>query len=311
MRLSSIQLGNTIEIRLGSVTGELIGTVAIPNTTSWSIYQTVTAPVQNVKGLQNVYLVYKGTNYICNLNNFRFVEAATATESNGLLGTYYSGIAFGTQLLQRVDKNINFNWAEFSPSTLVPADNFSARWTGKVQPLYTGTYTFYITSGNGRKVWINNKLIIDKWTNDAGTTYSGTIDLVAGEKYDIKVEYYAALGTADIKLEWGSALQAREVIPATQLFMPDLTVSGLDIQQVDTDDLGVYVNFLNAQLVINSQNVDIKQVSIFDIQGRLLMQNNERFSGTKSINVARLTRGGYFVSVLTANGNKRSLKFIK
>lgn len=311
MRLSSIQLGNSIEIRLGSITGELIGTVAIPNTTSWSTYQTVTAPVQNVTGLQNVYLVYKGTNYICNLNNFRFVEAATAPVSNGLLGTYYSGIAFGSQLLQRVDKNINFNWAEFSPSTVVPTDNFSVRWTGKVQPLYTGTYTFYITSGNGRKVWINNKLIIDKWLNDAGTTCSGTVDLVAGEKSDIKVEYYAATGAADIKLEWGSALQAREVIPATQLFMPDLTVSGLDIQQVDTDDLGVYVNFLNAQLVINSHNVDIKQVSIFDIQGKLLIKDNERFSGTKSINVAHLTRGVYFVSVLTANGNKRSLKFIK
>lgn len=311
LRLSSIQAGNSVEIRLGSVIGELIGTVTIPNTTNWNTYQTVTATVQNVKGLQNVYLVYKGTNNICKLNHIKFVEADAATESNGLLGTYYSGISLGTQLVQRLDKNIDFNWAEFSPSSLISVDNFSARWVGKIQPKYTGTYTFYITSGNGRRVWINDKLIIDKWVNTAGVTYSGTIDLVADQKYNIKVEYYAATGVADIKLEWESTQQTKQVVPTSQLFMPDLMVSAVNDQHADVDDIEAYMNSANTQLLVNSGSADIKQLSIYDIQGRLLIKDAEQFSGRKTLDISKLGNGLYFVSALTANGTKKCIKFIK
>jgi len=43
------------------------------------------------------------------------------------------------------------------------ADSFSVRWTGFIAPLYSETYTFYSKSDNGRRVWINNQLVIDKW----------------------------------------------------------------------------------------------------------------------------------------------------
>jgi predicted alpha-1,6-mannanase (GH76 family) len=311
LRLSGIQSGNTIEIRLGSVTGELIGTVAISNTTSWNVYQTVTATVQNIKGLQNIYLVYKGTNYICKLDNIKFVEADSATESNGLLGTYYSGITLTNQLLQRIDKNIDYNWAEFSPASTIPADNFSARWIGKIQPRYTGVYTFYITSGNGRRVWVNNKLIIDKWISNSGVTYSGVIDLVAGEKYDIKIEYYASTGNADIKLEWESAEQTKQVVPTSQLYLPDLTISAVNNLQADANDIVAYMNISKSQLLVNSGCNHVKQLSIYDIQGQLKIKENNQFSGNNAIDISHLGNGVYFVSALMANGTSRCVKFIK
>lgn len=311
IRLSSLVAGNTIEIRLGSPTGKLIGTATTPNTVTWATYKTITCPVTNVKGLQNIYFVYKGTGYVCNVNNFQFVEAATTGETNGLLGSYYNGTTLGTPVAERIDSCVNFDWAEFSPAAAVNVNMFSARWTGKIQPLYSETYTFYIASDNGRRVWVNNQLLVDKWTNDVGITYSGTIDLVAGQKYDIKVEYYDLSGTANIKLEWKSAQQVREVIPYTQLFLPNELPSAIVENKALEEGLVLYPNPVKNQLTVDSGNIDAKQVSIFDIKGKLLIQSREKFVGTKSFDISELSHGTYLVSVLSDNGTKRSRMFIK
>jgi len=312
IRLTSVTAGNTIEIRLGSPTGTLIGTATTPVTTDWNTYTTITCPVSNVKGLQNVYLVYQGTGVICKINNFRFIEAATGIESNGLLGSYYNGVNFQKLVLQRIDSTVNFNWGEFSPGAAVNVDSYSARWTGKIQPRYTGKYTFYINSDNGRKVWIDNQLIVDKWTSDYGVTYSGTVNLIEGQKYDFKVDYYETSGGANIKLEWESPLQAREVIPSSRLFLPnELPLDIADHLIKPTDKLTFYPNPVKDQLTIELGILEIVQVSIVDIQGKLLIQSNEKCSGTKSFNVSELPKGIYFVKVLSGNGDTKSLKFIK
>jgi predicted alpha-1,6-mannanase (GH76 family) len=77
-RVSSATAGGTIEIRLGGITGTLIGTVTVPGTGSWSTYTTVAAPIALTKGLQNLYLVYKGSGYLYNINYFRFFQENTA-----------------------------------------------------------------------------------------------------------------------------------------------------------------------------------------------------------------------------------------
>jgi len=312
LRLSTVATGNTVEIRLGSPTGTIIGTATLPNTGGWTVYQTITCPVSNVKGLQNIYLVYKGTGYVSNVNHFSFTEIATVGESHGLLGSYHNGSTFTTTpVLQRIDENINFDWAEFSPAAAVNANLFAARWTGKVQPLYTGTYIFYILADNGRRVWVNNQLLVDKWNNDTGVTYSGAIDLVADQKYDIKVDYYELSGNANIKLEWESALQTREIIPSAQLYLPDELPSGLFEHKVLENELTVYPNPVSNKLTINPGSQEARQIRIFDINGRLLIQHDERFSGVKTFDVSALSKGSYFVTVLSDDGLKRSRAFVK
>jgi mannan endo-1,4-beta-mannosidase len=72
-------------------------------------------------------------------------------------------------------------------------------------------------SDNRRKLWIDNKPIIDKWLDDHDQTYTGTIKLEAGKKYPIVYEYYEDGGGANTRLEWSSEHQAREVIPSSRL----------------------------------------------------------------------------------------------
>jgi hypothetical protein len=80
-RVSSATAGGTIEIRLGGITGTLIGSATAPGTGDWATYTTVTIPVTLTKGLQNVYLVYKGSGYLFNINYFKFYQANTAIAS--------------------------------------------------------------------------------------------------------------------------------------------------------------------------------------------------------------------------------------
>jgi predicted alpha-1,6-mannanase (GH76 family) len=77
-RVSSSTGGGSIEIRLGGPTGTLIGTVTVTGTGDWNTYTTVTAPIALTKGLQNIYLVYKGSGYLFNINYFRFIEQNAA-----------------------------------------------------------------------------------------------------------------------------------------------------------------------------------------------------------------------------------------
>ena len=54
---------------------------------------------------------------------------------------------------------------------------------------------------------------------------SGTITLVGGQNYDIKVEYYDDRGVASVKLSWSSPSTPKQIIPASRLYPTTTTVS--------------------------------------------------------------------------------------
>ncbi|MBC7485369.1 MAG: RICIN domain-containing protein [Cytophagaceae bacterium] len=179
--------------------------------------------------LDNNANIQQGDNNNQTSGQWKFV-AVTITNGNGdgLTGNYFNGMNFETAVYSRKDATLNMDWGFGSPNAAVNADGFSARWTGLVQPKYSGEYTFYINSDNGRRVWVNNVLIIDQWADNWGTDYTGKINLIAQQKYDIKVEYFENVGGANIKFEWSSAQQTREVVPTSQLYsnpLPTVTVS--------------------------------------------------------------------------------------
>ena len=104
------------------------------------------------------------------------------------------------------------------PHPTVGADTFSASWEGKVEPQYSQTYTFYTVADDGVRLWVNDQLVIDKWVDQGPTEWSGQIALQAGQRYDIRMEYYENGGGATAKLLWSSASQAKGVIPQARLY---------------------------------------------------------------------------------------------
>lgn len=143
---------------------------------------------------------------------------------NGLTGRYYNdpgtGAHFGALVLTRVDPIVNLSWGTTAgPAAGVNADNFSVRWTGRVQAPVTGSYRFTTVSDDGVRLWVNGQLLIDNWTNHAPTTNtSAAISLSAGVKYTITLEYYEKTGGATARLQWSYTGQALQVIPQSRLF---------------------------------------------------------------------------------------------
>jgi hypothetical protein len=136
----------------------------------------------------------------------------------GLKGEYFDNMDLTALKLTRTDATVNFDWGGGSPDSSIEADSFSVRWTGQVQAQFSETYTFYTISDDGVRLWVNGVQVINNWTNHAPTENSGTISLVAGQKYDLKMEYYENGGGAVAKLLWSSASTAKQVVPQAQLY---------------------------------------------------------------------------------------------
>jgi len=137
---------------------------------------------------------------------------------NGLKAEYFDNIDFTNLKLNRTDASVNFDWGYGSPDASIQPDTFSARWTGQVLAKYSETYTFSTTSDDGVRLWVNGQKIIDRWVNQAATEVTGSITLQAGQKYDIRLEYYENGGRAVSKLAWSSRSQIKEIIPQGYLF---------------------------------------------------------------------------------------------
>jgi hypothetical protein len=136
----------------------------------------------------------------------------------GLTASYYHNRDFRSLALTRIDKTVNFDWRLTSPDRKIYPSTFSVRWTGQIEPLYTETYTFYTSSDDGVRLWVNGQLMINNWTDHANTENTRTIALEAGRRYDIKMEYYEKFGAAVAKLLWSSPSQVKGVIPERQLY---------------------------------------------------------------------------------------------
>jgi beta-glucosidase len=108
----------------------------------------------------------------------------------------------GTPALKRVDEAVNFDWGMSNPAPELPADNFSARWTGKLIPTVGGKYRFGAIADDGVRVYLDGKLIAEDWTQHAPTTVTGEVTLEAGKSYDVKMEYYESQIGAVARLVW-------------------------------------------------------------------------------------------------------------
>jgi hypothetical protein len=119
------------------------------------------------------------------------------------------------------------SYAVYIAPTPAPKDQFSIRWIGRIEPKYSETYSFHTISNDGVRLWVNSKLVVDNWTDHAEREDTGAIALKAGQKYDLKLDYYQSDGGASMKLLWSSPSQAKEIIPKSQLSIPDGKRPGL------------------------------------------------------------------------------------
>ncbi len=153
-------------------------------------------------------------------------------DGTGLLGSYYtwSGSSPPTMatltnlVLARIDAMVNFDWGAGSPGATVPDNRFAVRWRGQVQPKYdqAETYTFYMRTDDGVRLWVNGTRLVNRWQDQSVTERSGILAIPAGcDLYDIIIEYYDNTGDAISELRWESPSIPKEFIPMPNLYPPE------------------------------------------------------------------------------------------
>lgn len=149
----------------------------------------------------------------------------TRRSGSGLKGEYYGDAKLNNLVLTRVDPGINFNWGDASPDPKVPVDNFSVRWTGEFEVPFTSEWTFTANCDDCVRLWVDDRLLFDKWGQQSGVEWTGTIDLAAGQKYNIAMEYYEGTGNARAILYWNSPswltpYQPKQIVPQGAFSLP-------------------------------------------------------------------------------------------
>lgn len=117
-------------------------------------------------------------------------------------GEYYNNSSLsGSSTLVRNDTNINFDWGGNSPASGIPSDNFSVRWT-RTMSFDRGAYRFRTTTDDGVRLYVDNKLIINKWYDQGTTTHQSSDIFLDGGNHTVRMEYYEHGGGAVAKLSW-------------------------------------------------------------------------------------------------------------
>lgn len=137
---------------------------------------------------------------------------------SGLNAEYFNGLDFSGSPLQRTESRLDFDWKRGAPAPGIGADAFTLRLSGEVSAPTAGTYTFYATADDGVRLNVNGQTVLNDYRAHSARESRGAVDLAAGERVPIELEYFEREGSASLKLEWSGPGVPRQVIPAARLY---------------------------------------------------------------------------------------------
>ncbi len=144
------------------------------------------------------------TAYLRELGSEEGPAPAPVGEGSGLVGRYFNNMTLSGNPVFTREENIDFNWKSSKPAPGVNANGFSVRWNGELEAPVTGTYYLQTVGDDGIRLYVNEQLLIDRWVNRSSATTDTTIgiNLTAGQRVRIVLEYYDNTGQAVARLHW-------------------------------------------------------------------------------------------------------------
>lgn len=132
--------------------------------------------------------------------------------ANGLTATYFDNDNFTNAVATVIDPYINFNWGFRAPHGEMGVDSFSVIWSGEIVPPVSGRFTFYAATDDGVRLYINDQPIINNWRVKSAYESRGTINLVGGQSYRIRMEYFERKNRALASLRWSATSRTSQTI---------------------------------------------------------------------------------------------------
>lgn len=124
-------------------------------------------------------------------------------DGEGKRSLEYPDLSSRTPAFTRVDANVDFNWWEGSPDPrLADVDNFAVRWTGEIEAPATGTYHLGALGASGFRLSVDGKEIARSRSSHDPVSGHAAVELQAGRRYPVRLEYFHRARTAVVRLLW-------------------------------------------------------------------------------------------------------------
>jgi len=178
-----------------------------------------TAPITPLAGIRaklgaKKVIYARGSDLAANVPNFEAVPASALS----LTGEYYASCDFDNKphrprqriaqnpvtklLFTRADPQIDFQWWEGAPRTDMNPDDFGVRWTGTITAPITGTYQLGAIGMNAWELFFADKQLVTFSGIHEGAYRYAPVELKAGTRYPIRLDYHEFSNDASIKLLW-------------------------------------------------------------------------------------------------------------
>lgn len=150
----------------------------------------------------------------------------------------------GSPFFSRLDPLSGPNWIY---ETKIPSfegvnDFSSIRWGGNIEVPATGDFNFIIKSDGGYKLYIDNKAVLENWTNQSLTSKSSSVHLEKGKSYNFRLEYTIKTHRPQLIINW-------------ELLNTDNFKNAVD--KAKNSDVIVFVGGITSQLEGEEMQVDL------------------------------------------------------
>ncbi len=303
LRAASNVNGGFVEVRSGSPTGTLVGKRFIPVTGGWQNWDYFSMPIEDPRGTNELFFVFKGNNgFLFNLNWIEFhgkgIAAVDLYAGNGLNASYYNSTDFSGTAITTKDPMVAFDWGTSAPVNGVNSDGFSARWEGFIKVDKSKDYTFFTEhQGGAVKVFLDGNQILNNTTD--GEVSSSVFSLTAGQFYNLKIEYIHTSGIAAVSLGWAK----NQTVYLSNLSIGDTSLSVNE--EALNDNVQVYPNpFTNDLNVTIKNTLDKPTIKLFSASGASLgnLVIHKTSANEFKIDISNYKSGFYFLKVETAQG---------
>jgi len=197
---------------------------------------------------------------VANGTNPIIIEAAVEASGIGLQGDYYSGRNFETYEASRIDPQLNINFFYNMPAGM-GVDNFSVRWTGEIEALYTDDYVLIVDADNAARVLINDVEVLG-WS---GGVSELPMTLRSGERITVTIEFSEGLGGERLNLSWRSSrYQSQEIIPQAHLYPIPRDLDGDGVLDFDLT-VTPPVTLDNCIITVNPDQSDVDGDGVGDV----------------------------------------------
>lgn len=192
-----------------------------------------------------------------------------------LTATYKSGIENSPDLITRQEKKIDYSYLSSLknlPDSFHLASSSSIEWNGFFSSPYSGIHKFLIRSGGYIKLWIDGKLLVDKWRqswNSAETLVEFSME--KNKKYSLKLIWLPDGAESFLSMKWRKPLENSR--------KNDISFSSEMAQDINY----YYINGKNIDSVISGYRTLTGKAPIMPVWSLGFWQSRERYNSQKEI----------------------------